>query len=102
MSSSDRRQSQAEEDIVDMKKAIATGSAKEGPSVSAGEYSVCSGEYIIGLDTAWYFLVAPILCYCVASILMTVVNKVRTTRFLSPGDRLKHSLSLSCPDDSST
>ncbi|TFY72301.1 hypothetical protein EVG20_g700 [Dentipellis fragilis] len=45
-----------EEDVVEMKKAIATGSAKD--------------------DTAAVSSVAPIVCYCLASILMTVVNKV--------------------------
>jgi len=43
-----------EEDIVEMKKALATGSSKDAVAVSA---------------------IAPIVCYCVASILMTVVNK---------------------------
>ncbi|OBZ66384.1 GDP-mannose transporter [Grifola frondosa] len=43
-----------EEDIVEMKKAIATGAAKDVLAVSA---------------------VPPIVCYCIASILMTVVNK---------------------------
>lgn len=43
-----------EEDVVEMRKAVATGSAKpEGPTSS----------------------VPPIVCYCLASILMTVVNK---------------------------
>jgi len=42
-----------EEDVVEMKKAMATG-GKEGPSTSS---------------------LPPILCYCCASILMTVVNK---------------------------
>ncbi|KAA1468749.1 UDP-galactose transporter [Dentipellis sp. KUC8613] len=44
-----------EEDVVQMKKAIATGSAKDA--------------------TAAVSSVAPIVCYCLASILMTVVNK---------------------------
>ncbi|KAK7679465.1 GDP-mannose transporter into the lumen of the Golgi [Cerrena zonata] len=43
-----------EEDVVEMKKAMATGSAKDLASVSS---------------------VPPIVCYCIASILMTVVNK---------------------------
>lgn len=50
--SSDRKDEP--EDVVEMKKAIATGSAKEGPATSA---------------------IPPIVCYCLASILMTVVNK---------------------------
>ncbi|KAI0080170.1 UDP-galactose transporter [Panus rudis PR-1116 ss-1] len=43
-----------EEDVVEMKKAIATGSTKDTSPVSS---------------------VPPIICYCLASILMTVVNK---------------------------
>jgi len=48
------RESRETEDVVEMKKAIATGSSKEGPAVSS---------------------IPPIVCYCIASILMTVVNK---------------------------
>lgn len=44
-----------EEDVVEMKKALATGSASSQSNVTSS--------------------VAPILCYCMASILMTVVNK---------------------------
>ncbi|THH02687.1 hypothetical protein EW026_g223 [Hermanssonia centrifuga] len=53
MSLSRRESQEPEEDVVEMKKAIATGT-KEAPTVSA---------------------LPPIVCYCVASILMTVVNK---------------------------
>ncbi|KAI0704369.1 UDP-galactose transporter [Cytidiella melzeri] len=53
--STSREQSKHEEDdVAEMKKAIATGAVKESPSVSA---------------------LPPIVCYCIASILMTVVNK---------------------------
>ena len=38
--SSDRRRSNEEGDIVEMRKAIATGSAKEGPSVSSGKLNL--------------------------------------------------------------
>jgi len=43
-----------EEDVVEMRKAVATGSAKAAASTSA---------------------IPPIACYCVSSILMTVINK---------------------------
>ena len=67
-----------EDDVVEMKKAIATGSAKDGAGVSSGVYT-----YLVlqRHDRAQYgfhsrYTVPPIVCYCLASILMTVVNKV--------------------------
>lgn len=74
-----------EEDVVEMKKQLATGSSKEThQSVSSCECfqsvlrwrDVCSEPLFI-LCSA----VAPIACYCAASILMTVVNKVRLVEF---------------------
>ncbi|KII85805.1 hypothetical protein PLICRDRAFT_165248 [Plicaturopsis crispa FD-325 SS-3] len=56
-SSSDRggkERSVEEQDVAELKKAMATGSTLKEAPVSA---------------------VAPVLCYCIASILMTVVNK---------------------------
>ncbi|KAF9449945.1 UDP-galactose transporter [Macrolepiota fuliginosa MF-IS2] len=54
-SSSTGKNSHTEEkDAAELKKALATGTAKEGSSGTA---------------------VPPIVCYCIASILMTVVNK---------------------------
>ncbi|KAH8093741.1 UDP-galactose transporter [Cristinia sonorae] len=47
-----------EDDVVEMKKAMATGSGKEAPA------SACT-----------FLGIPPILSYCLASILMTVVNK---------------------------
>ncbi|KAI0788824.1 GDP-mannose transporter [Abortiporus biennis] len=50
-----RRESRdVHDDVVEMKKALATGSAKESQNISS---------------------IPPIVCYCLASILMTVVNK---------------------------
>ncbi|KAI0319620.1 hypothetical protein OF83DRAFT_1054653 [Amylostereum chailletii] len=58
-----------------MRKQVATGSAKTEAPVSASE---CV-SVLAGLDHrsphSSFAPVAPILCYCVASILMTVVNK---------------------------
>lgn len=74
-----------EEDVVEMKKQLATGSSKEThQSVSSCECfqsvlrwrDVCSDPLFILCST-----VAPIACYCAASILMTVVNKVRPVEF---------------------
>ena len=74
--STSRRQSEAEEDedVVEMKKAMATGT-KEAPSVSACELHV---SFVEGTRSDCCTAVAPIICYCIASILMTVVNKVCT------------------------
>lgn len=73
--SSDRQHGKDDEDVLEMRKAIATGSAKEGPAVSSGEYEdggLCAARS----NSRVFGSVAPIVCYCLASILMTVVNKV--------------------------
>lgn len=72
--SSSRRQSQEDEevDVVEMKKAIATG-AKESPVTSSRAFpALPQVARMLRGDS-----VPPIVCYCLASILMTVVNKVR-------------------------
>ncbi|EAU90125.2 nucleotide-sugar transporter [Coprinopsis cinerea okayama7 len=55
MSSSETK-GRNEEDVAEIKKAIATGAVKDPSNLSA---------------------IPPIVCYCLASILMTVVNKAR-------------------------
>ncbi|KAI0343166.1 UDP-galactose transporter [Trametopsis cervina] len=62
-----------EQDVVEMKKAIATGTAKELPTASTGTP------------------IAPIVCYCIASILMTVVNK-----FVVSGDLFNMNFLVLC------
>ena len=73
--SGEQRRDDDEVDIVDMKKAIATGSAKEGPAVSSSASSFDLAESVELTKGNWS-VVPPIVCYCLASILMTVVNKV--------------------------
>ena len=66
-----------EEDVVEMKKALATGSASSQSNVtSSGTY--CHFVQLVqsSLKLPLRHVVAPIVCYCMASILMTVVNKV--------------------------
>ena len=61
-------------DAVELKKAIATGTVKES-SIS----SRTSTQYLItsfNQSKVDNISVPPIICYCIASILMTVVNKV--------------------------
>jgi GDP-mannose transporter len=62
-----------EKDVAEMKKAIATGASTKEASLSARE-SHFTLE-ILNNNDIWS-TVPPILCYCCASILMTVVNKV--------------------------
>lgn len=68
-----------EEDIVEMRKAVATGSAKAEVPVNSGMFT-CTSYFDILTYAA--FAVPPIVCYCIASILMTVVNKV--SQYFSP------------------
>jgi hypothetical protein len=72
------------EDVADIKKALATGASTQ---MSARKFvhvkynsaadSPVSVSYPAGS-------VPPILCYCIASILMTVVNKVCDITTVSP------------------
>lgn len=64
-----------EKDAAEVKKALATGALKE-THTSPCEYPYLH-VYIIPMDLTTS-AVPPIVCYCLASILMTVVNKVRS------------------------
>jgi len=74
----DRASSHSEErDVAEIKKALATsGADKEFAASSAAGTSLC---LLLRVNTTHVFLsfqVSSIACYCVASILMTLVNKV--------------------------
>jgi hypothetical protein len=73
-----------EPDVAEIKKALATGNVKDtGPVGSASKSpGLCFDVWfnlfpLFLLTSAIFRTVLPILCYCTASILMTVVNKVR-------------------------
>lgn len=70
MSSGSHTKPAVVEDVAEFKKAIATGAVKESSSISS---------------------LPPILCYCLASILMTVVNK-----FVVSGARFSMNFLLLC------
>jgi GDP-mannose transporter len=76
-----------EKDAAEVKKALATGALKE----ASASPSKCPwlGMFMQSLIV----LVPPILAYCLASILMTVVNKV-STPFVDVSIQLKCSSSL--------
>lgn len=62
-----------EKDVAEVKKAIATGASTKEAPLSAREFHFTLE--ILNNNDIWS-TVPPILCYCCASILMTVVNKV--------------------------
>ena len=99
-----------EEDVVELKRALATGSAStQSNSASA---SACMAFYVYHImfslrsKTLSWHTVAPIVCYCMASILMTVVNKVSNVYARIVSSRSKLTLtrtpSLSCQEANST
>jgi GDP-mannose transporter len=69
-----------EKDAAEVKKALATGALKE-THASPGEHFWMTRSYKSHNSRS---AVPPILCYCLASILMTMVNKVRTPSITAP------------------
>ena len=99
-----------EEDVVELKRALATGSAStQSNSASASAYGILLSVAPFSLRSekklSWH-TVAPIVCYCMASILMTVVNKVSSVhaRIMSYHSELTVTRipSLSCQEANST
>lgn len=82
-----------EEDVVEIKKALATGNGEDpkapGASASLFFFSLIDEDHFL---TLLCLAVPPILCYCSASILMTVVNKVSPSANIgTPRSHIHHS-----------
>ena len=75
MSNDSHTRPATKDDAVEFKKAIATGAVKESSLSSRTSIQMFDSKLHWSKDVS--LSVPPILCYCIASILMTVVNKVR-------------------------
>jgi GDP-mannose transporter len=82
-----------EVDVVEFRKALATGNAKDTiPVTSAGKLYRLLCTLVILTDICFDIFscqslrtVPPVLCYCTASILMTIVNKVHHDKISRAG-----------------
>ena len=72
-----------EPDVLELKKAMATGSGSSDKNAVSGGECLTTMFYIMNVNHCKYHIVLPIVCYCFASILMTVTNKVLVLRHAS-------------------
>lgn len=79
-------------DAAEFKKAMATGAIKEAKLSS----STCWTGRGLLKSLIRFYLVPPIICYCLASILMTMVNKVSIFTLSLVKINTWHSHSSSC------
>jgi hypothetical protein len=83
-----------EEDIVQLKKAQSTSTAPTGwanhPGMSNTFFSsliaVALDRLMSSFSCPYCDAALPVVCYCLASIMMTVINKVRILRFAYGGN----------------
>lgn len=69
-----------EPDVLELKKAMATGSGSSDKNTVSGGECLTVVFYILKTNHCKHLTVLPIVCYCFASILMTVTNKVLALR----------------------
>lgn len=83
-------------DAAEFKKAMATGAIKEAKLSS----STCQTGRSLLKSLIHFYLVPPIICYCLASILMTMVNKASNFILHLVTINTWHSHSSSCLEKS--
>lgn len=68
------KETSEDQDLAELRRNLATGNQKDAGDASS------AGELLIFVFTAcsivWSCIVPSVVCYCLASIMMTVVNKV--------------------------
>lgn len=69
------KESSEDQDLAELRRNLATGSQKDaGDASSASELLLCF--VFNAYSFARWCIVPSVVCYCMASIMMTVVNKV--------------------------